>query len=160
MMNDQLSFVYASPNAYVGSLILVVDNSQPTIENISVGMYSSLMGTFDSMALVHHIYAMSSRLVSSKRVVPFRTSYFNDPWTLPSSTTSCEGWSHARIPMPLSTTEITYQVILDSSVDLNPITSQKDEEDLFLSPCGPLHRLSHMTASMRLFPWMKLSLRP
>jgi hypothetical protein len=36
--------------------------------------------------------------------------------------------------MPLSTTEIAYQVVLDSSTDHDPITSQKDEEDLVLKP--------------------------
>ena len=91
MMINQLSFLYASLNAYVGSSILVVDNSQPETENISVGMYSSLMGTFDFMAPIHHVYAMSSKLVLSERSVLFLTSYFNDPWTLPSSIVSCEG---------------------------------------------------------------------
>ena len=58
------------------------------------------MGTFDFMALVHHIYTMSSRPISSKRFVPFRTSYFNDPWTLPSSTTSSEGQPDTGIISP------------------------------------------------------------
>jgi hypothetical protein len=31
--------------------------------------------------------------------------------------------------MPLSTTEIAYKVVLDSSTDPNPITSQTNEED-------------------------------
>jgi hypothetical protein len=92
------------------------------------------MGTFDFMALIHHVYAMSSRPVSSERFVPFCTSYFNDPWTLPSSTSSCEGQSHAGMAMPLSAVEIVYQVVLDSSVDLDPITSPTDEEDPVLKP--------------------------
>jgi hypothetical protein len=131
---DQLSFVYASPSASVGPSIPMVDNSQLETENIDVRMYSSLMGTFDFMAPVHHIHAMSTRPVSSERFVPFRTSYFNDPLTLPSLTVSCEGQSHAGMAMRLSTTEIAYQAILDSSVDPDPITSQKGEEDLVLEP--------------------------
>jgi hypothetical protein len=91
MMIDQLSFVYASPSASIGSTIAVVDNSQLTTENTSVEMYSSLMGNFEFMALVHHIYAMSDRSISSERSVPFCTSYFNDPLTLSSSTMLCEG---------------------------------------------------------------------
>jgi hypothetical protein len=90
------------------------------------------MGTFDFMALIHHVYAMSSRTVSSERFVPFDTSYFNDPWTLPSSTASCEGQSHFGMAMPLLEAEIVYQSVLDSSADPNPITSQMDEEDHFL----------------------------
>jgi hypothetical protein len=36
--------------------------------------------------------------------------------------------------MPLSVTEIAYQVVLDSSVDPDPVTSQTDEEDPVLKP--------------------------
>jgi hypothetical protein len=87
----QLSFAYSSPNASVGSSIPVIDNSHPKIENISVRMYSSLMGTFDFSTLIHHVYAMSSRPASAKRSIPFCTSYFSDPWTLPSLTSLIEG---------------------------------------------------------------------
>ena len=83
MTINQLSFVYASPNASIGPSILVVKNSQLETNNIGVRMYSSLMGTFDFMALIHNVYTMSSRLVSLERSAPFRTSYFNDHWTLP-----------------------------------------------------------------------------
>jgi hypothetical protein len=48
VMIDQLSFAYSSPNASVGPSIPVIDNSQPTTENIGVRMYSSLMGTLTS----------------------------------------------------------------------------------------------------------------
>jgi hypothetical protein len=68
------------------------------------------------------------------RFVSFHTSYFNDPWTLPSLTASCEGQSHTGMAMPLSTVEIAYQVVLDSSVDLDLVTSQTGEEDPFLDP--------------------------
>jgi hypothetical protein len=101
---DQFSFKHASPNASFGPLILVIENSQPTTEDIGVEMNSSIMGTFDFMAPIHHIYAMSSRSSSLMRFVPSRTSYFNDPWTLPSPTMSCEGQSHIRMAMPLSVT--------------------------------------------------------
>jgi hypothetical protein len=123
MTIDRFSFVYAIPNALVGLSIPVIDNSQPTIENIGVRMYSSLMGTFDFVAPIHHIYPMSSRYSSSMRSIPFRTSYFNYPWTLPSSTVSCEGQSHTRMDMTLSAIEIAYQTILDSSVNPDTIAS-------------------------------------
>jgi hypothetical protein len=105
---DQLSFVYSSPNTSVGPLIPVVNNYQPTTKNINVKMYSSLMGTFDFLVLIHHIYAMSSTPASVERSIPFCTSYFNDPWTLPSLTLSIEGQSHVGMAMPLSVAEITY----------------------------------------------------
>jgi hypothetical protein len=56
---DQLSFAYSSPNASVGLSIPVIDNSQSTTENIGVGMYSSLMGTFELLGIdsprLHHV---------------------------------------------------------------------------------------------------------
>jgi hypothetical protein len=119
----QLSFAYCSPNTYVGPSIVVIDNSQSTTENIDVGMYSSLMGNFDFSAPIHHVYTMSSRLSSAKRSFPFFTSYFSDPWTLPSPTSMIEGPSLAGMDMPLSAAKIAYQSILDSSTDPDPITS-------------------------------------
>jgi hypothetical protein len=131
---DHLSFAYSIPNAYVGLSIPVIDNSQSTTENIGVGMYSSLMGTFEFLALIHHVYTMSSRPTYAGRSIPFHTSYFSDPWTLPSPTSSCEGQLHAGMAMPLSTVEIVYQVVLDSSIDTDVVTSQTNEEDLVLRP--------------------------
>jgi hypothetical protein len=87
----QLSFSHASHNASVGPLIPVIDNSQLETEDIGVEMYSSFMGTFDFTTPIHHIYTISNDSSSLMRSVPFRTLYFNDPWSLPSSTMSGEG---------------------------------------------------------------------
>jgi hypothetical protein len=81
------------------------------------------MGTLDFIAPIHRIYAMSSSSASSMRSVPFHTSYFNYPWTLPSSTMFCEGQSHIGMAMPLSATKIVYQVVLDSTANLDPVSS-------------------------------------
>jgi hypothetical protein len=48
--------------------------------------------------------------------------------------------------MLLSVAEISYQVVLDSSVDPDPVTLQMDEEDPILELVWPLHHLVHMTA--------------
>jgi hypothetical protein len=101
----------------------MIDNSQLKTEDIGVRMYSSLMATFDFMAPIHHIYAMSSRSALLMRYVPFRTLYFNDPWTLPFLSMYCEGQSHIGMEMPLSAIAIGYQVFLDSYVNLDPISS-------------------------------------
>jgi hypothetical protein len=130
VMIDQLSFAYSSPNASLGLSIPVIDNSQMETKNIGVRMYSSLMGTFDFSASSHHVYSMYSRLVSIGRSIPFCTSYFSDPWTLPSPNLSFQGRSHAGMTMPLSATDIVYQVVLNSSADPNLIPSPMDEEDL------------------------------
>jgi hypothetical protein len=50
---DQLSFAYSSFNASLGNSIHVIDNSRSTTENVDVGMYSSLMGTFDFLTPNH-----------------------------------------------------------------------------------------------------------
>jgi hypothetical protein len=133
MTIDQLSFVYAIPNASVGPSIPIIDNSQSTNENIDIRTYSSFMGTFHFMAPIHHIYAMSSMSSSSMRSIPLFTSYFNDPLTLPSLTVSCEGQSHTRMAMPLSATKIVYKLVLDSSVDPGLLTSHTGEEDPILN---------------------------
>jgi aminopeptidase-like protein len=88
---DRFSFAYSILNASVGPSIHVVDNSQLKTENIDVRMYSSLMGTFDFSTLTSHIYAMSSMPALVEKSIPFHTSYFSDPWTLPSLTSSIEG---------------------------------------------------------------------
>jgi hypothetical protein len=77
---NQLSFAYASPNASVGSPILVIENSQLETKNIIVEMYSFLVVTFEFMESIHHVDTMSSRPVSIERSIPFHTSYFSDPW--------------------------------------------------------------------------------
>jgi hypothetical protein len=71
VMVDQLSFAYSIPNVSIGPLIPVIENYQLTIENISVRMYSSLMGNFNFTTPTHHVYAMSSRLISTRRSIPF-----------------------------------------------------------------------------------------
>jgi hypothetical protein len=156
----QLSFAYSSPNASLRPTIPVINNSQPTTENISVGMYSSLMVTFDFSVSNHHVYVMSNRPVSTRRSIPFHTSYFNVLWTLPSPTLSSEGQSHGGMDMPLLGAKIAYQVVLESSADPDHVPLPTDEEDLVSSPCGPLHFLVHMISLMRLFPQTKPSSKP
>jgi hypothetical protein len=112
----------------------VIKNSQLKTENIGVRLYSSLMGTFNFLAPNHHVYAMFSRPVSTGRSIPFRTSHFDDLWTLPFPTLSCEGKLHVGMAMPLSAAEISYQVVLDPSVDPDPIPSSMDKDDIVSRP--------------------------
>jgi hypothetical protein len=134
VMINQLSYAYSIMNAFVGPSIHVVNNSQPTTENIGVGMYSSLMGAFNFSILTHHVCAMSRMPASVERSIPFHTSYSSDPWTPTSSTLSIEGQSHVGMAMPLSIDEIAYQASLDPYADPNPVPSQMVEEDPVLRP--------------------------
>ena len=68
------------------------------------------------------------------RLVPFRTSYFNDPWTLPSPTMSYEGQFHIGMEIPLLAAKVGYQSIIDATVDPDPSSSWKDEVDPILDP--------------------------
>jgi hypothetical protein len=90
------------------------------------------MGTFYFVTPISYINSISNESLSSMRFIPFRTSYFNDPWTLPSSIMSYEGHSHIRMEIPLSTVEVVYQVILEATADVDPSSSWKDEVDLIL----------------------------
>jgi hypothetical protein len=131
---DQLSFSHSSSSALVGPSVPIVDNSQKETENIGVGMYPSLMGTFNFLAPISYINAISGESSSSLRSVSFRTSYFDDPWTLPSPTMSYEGQSHIRMEMSLSAAEIAYQAIQEATVDPDPPSSWTKEMDPVLEP--------------------------
>ncbi len=75
---DQLDYSLADPRATSDSIILLVDNSHQPIENLGIGMYSSLMGTFDLLAPIARINAISSSKESSREDL-LRTRYFSDP---------------------------------------------------------------------------------
>ena len=60
--------------------------------------------------------------------------YLEDPWTLPSSSTSDEDPIPTKMEMSLSTMDISYQFVLDHVVDPSPSSSRTQEEDLFALP--------------------------
>jgi hypothetical protein len=131
---DQFSFVHTSPSALVGPSVPMIDNSQQENENVGIEMYSSLMGIFDFMEPIHHIHAISREYLLSMRSIPLCTSYFNDPWTLPSPTMSYEGQSHIRMAMPLSTTKVVYHDILNPTAESDRSSSWTNEVDPILDP--------------------------
>jgi hypothetical protein len=92
------------------------------------------MGTFNFSAPISYINSISSESSSSLRFVSFHTSYFDDPWTLPSSTMSYEGQSHIRMEILLSTAEIAYQAIQEATADPDPPSSWMKEMDHVLEP--------------------------
>jgi hypothetical protein len=61
VMINELSFAHPSPISFVGPLVPIIDNYQQAIENVSVRMYSSLMGVFISQ---HQFHTLISSLVS------------------------------------------------------------------------------------------------
>ena len=110
---------------------MVIDNSQLALENFGVGMYMSLMGYFNISA---PILTISSTLGSESSLlgsIPFHTMYLEDPWTLPSLSTSDEDPRPTKMEISLSVVEVSYQAILDLVIELGPSSSQIEEEDLF-----------------------------
>lgn len=81
---DQLDYSRGDSHTTLDSIVPLVDNPFQPIENLGVGMYSSLMGIFNLPAPTTRINAISSFRGPSRKEF-FRTRYFSDPWTLPSS---------------------------------------------------------------------------
>ena len=104
---DQLDCPQIDPNASSDSSVPKLDNTKVPVENLGVGMYSSLMGTFDLPPPTVHINAISSSKAPLRREF-FRTHYFSDPWTLPSPTATLEEGQVGGMAFPISAAEIAY----------------------------------------------------
>ena len=110
---DQNSFHNPSVNASSGASISIIDHSQSITENVGVGMYPSLMGTFSCPALVLLIVYIFGGASSSLNLVYFCTTHMEYPWILPSPST---------LSMPIETdvslpaTMVAYQVNIDHVV--------------------------------------------
>jgi hypothetical protein len=119
---DQLSFSRPDP-ALGASMVPMIDNPQASVVNVGVGLCPSLMGTFYyppphgdvKFISTHHkdeIFHVSS----------FRTTYFQDPWILPSPSATMDVTGHAGMSMPLSVAEVAYSLVQQASTtpDLTP----------------------------------------
>ena len=125
MTIDQLSFSRPDPSLGV-SAVPMIDNPQPGVVNIGVGLCPSLMGTFNyppPQADVKFIYDYHK--VEIFQVSSFRMTYFTDPWILPSPSATMEGTRHPGISMPLSTAEVAYSLVQQSLIDTDPIPAQE-----------------------------------
>jgi hypothetical protein len=84
MTIDQLSFSRPDPSLGA-STFPMIDNPQPNIVMVGVGLYPPLMGTFDYPPPSGDVEFVSNQhKVDIFQVSSFRTTYFNDPWNLPS----------------------------------------------------------------------------
>ena len=66
------------------------------------------MGAFNFSAPILAIDSTSDGDLPLLSLVPFRTLYLSDPWTLPSSVESGEGHSPVGVDMSLSVAQISY----------------------------------------------------
>jgi hypothetical protein len=119
---DQLSFSRPNPSSGA-STVLMIDNHQPDIINVGVGLCLPLMATFNYPPPSGDVKMISFFPDQPKaeifQVSSFRMTYFNDLWTLPFPSTSMEGTGHPSMSMPLSVTKVTYSIFHQATTDPN-----------------------------------------
>jgi hypothetical protein len=101
----------------------MVDNPQASVVNIGVGLCPSLMGTFNYPPPHGDVKFISNHHKTEIfHVSSFRTTYFQDPWTLPSPSATMDETGHADMSTPLSAAEVAYSLVQQASAtpDLIP----------------------------------------
>jgi hypothetical protein len=129
---DQLSFSRSDLSLGV-STVLMIDNPQPGIVNVGVGLCPYLMGTFDYPPPQDDVKFISDHhKVDIFKVSSFGTTYFTDLWILPSLLATMEGTWHMGMFMPLSVAEVAYSLVQQTSANPDPTPTQ--EFDPLLEP--------------------------
>ena len=126
---DQMTFKNPSVTVSSGTSIPIVEHSQLTTGSVGVGMYPSLMGSFSCPAPILMIGSSSDEASTSMRSVSFRTSHMEDPWILPTPSTSSE---LAMKDVSLPATMIAYQANLKCVAEPSPSSSWTEEEDPYV----------------------------
>ena len=134
-MIDQTSFQNLCVNASSGASILIIDHSHQETRSVGVGMRLSLMGTFSCLAPILMIGSSFGGASSSLNSVSFHTTHMEDPWIVPSPSTSSVP---IKIDMSLPTTMVAYQVHLDQVAEPIPSSSWIEEEEPYVFPAWAL----------------------
>jgi hypothetical protein len=117
---DQLSFSRSDPSLGV-SAVPMIDNPQPGVVNVGVGLCRYLMGTFDYPPPQGDVKFISDHhRVDIFQVSSFRMTYFTDPWILPSPSAMMEGRGHPSMSMPLSAAEVAYSLVQQALANPDP----------------------------------------
>lgn len=111
---NQLDYSSVDPRATSNSTVLMVDNPRPPTENLGVGMYSSLMGTFDLPPPIARIDTISSSKEPLRKEF-VQTHYFSDPGPLSSSVTTSDDGRVGEIESSMSAAELRCESIDNSS---------------------------------------------
>jgi hypothetical protein len=132
MTIDQLSF--SRPDPALGEyMVLMIDNPQPSVVNVGVGLCPFLMGTIDYPPPQSDIKFISSHhKVEIFQVSSFRMTYFEDPWILPSPSAMMDETGNLCMSMPLSAIEVAYSLVQQASANTDPTPTQ--ELDPLLEP--------------------------
>jgi hypothetical protein len=107
----QLSF--SRPDPTLGqSTIPMIDNPQASVVNVEVGLCPYLMGTFDYPPPHNNVkFILNHHKADIFHVSSFRTTYFQDPWILPSPLATMDETGHSGMSMPLSATKVAYSLV-------------------------------------------------
>ena len=104
MTIDQLSFSRPDPSLGA-SMVPMIDNPQVDVINVGIGLCPSLMGTFDYPPPHDDVKFISNHhKVEIFQVSSFRTTYFEDPWILPSPSATMDEIGHPDMSKPLFST--------------------------------------------------------
>jgi hypothetical protein len=129
---DQLSLSRPDP-ALGASTVPMIDNPQASVVNVGVGLCPSLMGTFDYPPPHDDVNFISNQHKAEIfQVSSFRTTYFEDPWILPSPSAMMDETRHSGMSMPLSAAEVSYSLVQQAST--NPDLTPAQELDPLLEP--------------------------
>jgi hypothetical protein len=129
---NQLSFSRPDPSLGA-STVPMIDNPQPGVVNIGVGLCPSLMGTFDYPPPQGDIKVISNHhKVEIFQFSSFQMTYFDDPWILSSPSVMMDGTGHLSMSMPLSAAKVAYSLVQQSSANTDPTPAQ--EFDPLLEP--------------------------
>jgi hypothetical protein len=121
---DQLSFSRLDL-ALGASTVPMIDNPQPGVINVGVGLCPSLMGTFDYPPPHDDVKFISNHhKVDIFQVSSFRMAYFEDPWILPSPSATMDEIGHPVMSMPLSSAEVVYSLVHQASDNPDPTLTQ------------------------------------
>jgi hypothetical protein len=117
---NQLSFSRLDPSLGA-STVSMINNPQPGIVNVGVGLCPSLMGTFDYPPPQGDIKFISNdHKVDIFQVSSLCTTYFDDPWILPSPSATMDGRGHPGMSIPLSVAEVAYSLVQQDSTNTDP----------------------------------------
>ena len=94
-------------------------------------MYSSLMGIFSSPPPILMIGSSFDEASTSTISVRFLTSHMEDPWILPSPSTSSVPTKNG---MSFPATMVAYQVNLEQVAYPSPSSSRTEERDPYVLP--------------------------
>jgi hypothetical protein len=129
---DQLSFSRPDP-ALGASTVPMIDNPQPSVVNVVVGLCPSMMVTFDYPPPHDDVNFISNHhKVEIFQVSSFRMTYFEDPWILPSPSAMMDEIGHPGMSMPLSAAKVVYSLVQQASANSDPTPAQ--ELDPLLEP--------------------------